>query len=86
MMQTILRQRFTLLLDLAKDPRYQLVARENIAAAKELVDTLLACGMILPDQHRACRAEVFGASSVIGAAELKRGADARKTTETGERS
>lgn len=76
MMSPILQQRFDQLLELAKEPKFSAVARENLASAKELVDTLLAVGLLLPEEYRAYRAQVATTAEVIGAVELKRATDA----------
>lgn len=46
MMPIYLEQRFQMLLNLAKEARYTEVARENVVAAKEMVDTLFAVGLL----------------------------------------
>lgn len=46
MMPIYLEQRFHMLLNLAKEARYTEVARENVVAANEMVDTLFAVGML----------------------------------------
>lgn len=55
MMPIYLEQRFQMLLNLAKESRYTEVARENLAAAKEMIDTLFAIGEIDIDESRAYR-------------------------------
>lgn len=46
MMPIYLEQRFQMLLNLAKEARYTEVARENVVAANEMVDTLFAVGLL----------------------------------------
>lgn len=77
-MNAHLQERFAQLLAFAKDPKFQRTARENIAAARELVDTLLSCGLIGPQSYRAYQAQVTTAQLVVSAAELKRSTDTRK--------
>lgn len=80
-MPIYLEQRFQLLLELAKDTRLTAVARENLAAAKELVDTLFATGHLDLIQSRAYRSLCTTAGIMISTAELKRAAHLPKTYE-----
>lgn len=75
MLTPALQRRFDQILAHAKDPKYECIARERIAAATELVDTVLACGLLLPEEWRAYRAQVEAATLMIGAVELKRVTD-----------
>jgi hypothetical protein len=77
-MPEILKQRFDQLLALAKDPRWPVIARENIAAARELADTLHIAGLLDTNTWRAHLAECNTAQLVVSAAELKRAEEARR--------
>lgn len=79
MMQSHLQQRFDQLLAHAKDPKFEMIARERIAAANELVDTLLAVGLLMPEEWRTYRARVESTALIVGAVELKRANDATRT-------
>lgn len=78
MMQPPLQQRFDQLLAHAKEPKFEMIARERIAAANELVDTLLLVGLLMPEEWRAYRAQVEAVTLIIGAVELKRATDAAR--------
>lgn len=75
MMQPQLQERFDLLLRQAKDPRLESLARENLAAARELINTLLAVGLLLTEEWKAYYSQVETAMIKIGAVELKRVTD-----------
>lgn len=75
MMQQPLQQRFNRLLDYIKSPSLRLLVGENVAAAKELIDTLLMCGLLLPEEWKMYQAQVEAAKLVAGAVELKRSTD-----------
>lgn len=79
MMQQHLQRRFDQLLRQSKDPQFQILAREHVAAAGELLDTLLACGLLLPEEWRTYRAQVEATKLVVDAVELKRASDASRT-------
>lgn len=79
MMQPHLQQRFDQLLAHAKDPKFEMIARERLAAATELVDTLLAIGLLMPEEWRTYRARVESTALIVGAVELKRCTDAART-------
>lgn len=72
MIPKVLQERFDLLLTLAKDEGYALVARENLAAARELVDTLFAVQVIGQDDFTNMHASCACAALVISSAELAR--------------
>lgn len=72
MLSPELTQRLNLLLDFAKNPSHNLTARENIAAAKELIDTVLACRLISLDDYKALRSRVIAAQVEVSNAELAR--------------
>ena len=72
MMPTTLHERFEQLLGFAKDPAHNLVARENLAAAKEMVDTLLVTGHLDQIEYRAYRSMCTTAGIIISTAELQR--------------
>lgn len=75
MMQDHLQRRFDQLLRQAKEPQFEILAREHIAAARELVDTLLAVGLLLPEEWKTYRAQCEATSVVVGAVESKRATD-----------
>lgn len=77
MMNQPLQQRFDMLLNHAKDPKFSLIAMENIAAARELVDTLFSSHLLEPDEYRAYHSQVTAAKVVVHAAQLKQAQDAR---------
>jgi hypothetical protein len=56
MMPIYLEQRFQMLLNLAKEARYTEVARENVVAANEMVDTLFAVGLLTSSESMEYRA------------------------------
>lgn len=78
MMPIFLEQRFRLLLELAKNMKNPAVARENLAAARELVDTLFATGHLDIVESRAYRQTCTAVQVVISRAEISRGQDTRK--------
>lgn len=80
MMQQPLQQRFDRLLSYIKNPSLRLLVGENVAAAKELLDTLLMCGLLLPEEWKAYQAQIESAKLVAGAVELKRVTDAIRST------
>ena len=75
MMIKNLQERFDQLLGFIKDPRFNLTADANVAAARELLDTLLNSGLLLPDEYRAYQAQISSARLIAGATELKRETD-----------
>lgn len=79
MLQPALQERFDTLLAHAKNPAYKPIAYERLAAANELVDTVLACGLLLPEEWRLYRAQTESAALVVGAVELKRATDAARS-------
>lgn len=72
MIPPVLQERFDLLLTLAKDEGYALIARENLAAARELVDTLFAVQAIGKDEFTNMHTSVTCAALVVSSAELAR--------------
>ena len=78
MMTPFLQQRFEQLLRFAKDPAHNLTAYENIAAAREMVDTVHMCGLLTSEEYNEYRALVTTARLVVSAAELKRVDDSMK--------
>lgn len=75
MMPKVLRDRFQQLLSHAQNPAFRVTAHENIARAKEMIDTLHLTGHLdsagYEDHHR----QVDTARIAIHASELKRVAD-----------
>lgn len=78
MMTPHLQQRFDQLLRFAKDPAHNLTAYENIAAAREMVDTLHMSHLLTSEEYNEYRALVTTARLVVSAAELKRADDSLK--------
>lgn len=74
MMPNALLERFQQLLDFAKNPEFSIIARENIAAAKEMVETLLHTGHLNIIEYRAHHQLITTVSIMVGTAELKRSA------------
>jgi hypothetical protein len=72
MMPIILQERFEQLLRFAKDPAFRLTARENIAAAKELVETLMSTGHLEIIEYKAYRSMITTAGIMVGNDELRR--------------
>lgn len=72
MMRQHLQQRFDQLLGFAKNPKHNLTARENIAAAKEMVDTLFVSQLLTSLEYHEYRALVMTAQLVVSAAELEK--------------
>jgi hypothetical protein len=58
MLATNLQQRFDQLLSFAKNPDHPLTAHENIAAARELIDTVHMLGLLTPDQYFAYHQQI----------------------------
>lgn len=75
MMISSLQQRFDQLLRFAANPAHNLMAHENIAAARELVDTLKAVGLLSEAEHNEYRAAISLVRLAVSAAELKRAED-----------
>lgn len=75
MMNKHIQDRFDQLLGFIKNPMFNLTVEANVAAARELLDTLLNCGLLLPDEYRAYHAQIVSAKLVAGAVELKRETD-----------
>lgn len=78
MMTPHLQQRFDQLLRFAKDPAHNLTAYENIAAAREMVDTLHMSHLLTTVEYNEYRALVTTARLVVDAAALKRVDDSIK--------
>lgn len=72
MLPTILLERLQLLLNSAKDPRLNLFAPENLAAAKELIDTAFTLGAINREDHMAYRAMCTSAQLMVSSAEVEK--------------
>ena len=72
MMPIYLEQRFQLLLTLAKEGESLALARENLAAAKEMVDTLFAVGHLTVTEAKAYRQLCTTVQIMVSTAELKR--------------
>jgi len=74
-----LLQRLQLLLQLVKDDRLCVTARENLAAAKELVDTAYTLNDIATDEYRYLRSLCTHAHIDVSNGELARSRDLPKT-------
>lgn len=74
MMPPILQDRFEQLLSFAKNPVFNFTARENLARAKELVDTLHLTGYLTGIEYNAHHAQITVIQLMVGTAELKRAA------------
>lgn len=72
MMPTILLERLQLLLQYAKDPRYPVTANENLAAARELVDTAFHLEAFGAEDYRTLRMMCTTAALVVANSELER--------------
>lgn len=83
MLTQFLRERFDQLLGFAKSPNYALTANENIAAARELIDTAHILDCLSSDEYLAYQAQVRTARQVVGAAKLKRCDDAIRAAQDG---
>lgn len=78
MMNKHIQDRFDQLLGFIKNPMFNLTVEANVAAARELVDTLLHSGLLLPDEYRAYQTQIRTAKLVSGAVALKRDTDNAK--------
>ena len=76
MMTPHLQQRFEQLLRFAKDPQYCVTAHQNVAAAKELVETLYSVDLLTHAEYNEYRGLWLIAKLEVSAAEDKRVADA----------
>lgn len=65
------QRRFDHLLAEAKDPKYARLAKENLARARELIDTLYVALLLDEDMWRAHIAQVLAAKLVVSAAEMQ---------------
>lgn len=72
MMPDTLQDRLKLLLDLAKNPAYPLTAGENIAAAKELIDTVHVLGHLTGVEYKAHHLQANAVSLMVRQAERAR--------------
>lgn len=79
MMPIYLEQRFHLLLNLAKEADTIAFARENLAAANEMIDTMFAVGSITEVAAKAYRAQCVTAQIVASTSDLERTFDLPKT-------
>lgn len=77
MLSHYLQQRFDMLLASAKDPEFKLIAMENIAAAREMLDTLFSSDLLGALDYRAYQCQVSAAQALVTADQLKRAQDAR---------
>lgn len=75
MMHEHVQQRFDQLLGFIKNPQLKSLTRENIAAAKEMIETLMSSGLLLPEEYREYHLQIETASLVAGAAQLHRETD-----------
>lgn len=75
MMNKHIQDRFDQLLGFIKNPDYPLTIEHSCAAAREMLDTLLHTGLLLPDEYRAYHAQIRTARLVAGGNDLKRESD-----------
>lgn len=75
-----LQERYEQLIGFAKNPSWPLTALENLAAARELVDTAWVLGAIDEPSWRAYVVETNLAKAEQSGAEVQRGIDARSRT------
>lgn len=75
MMPPALQDRFNQLLDHAKSFRFRLTANENLAAAKEMVETLFHTGHLEAVEYRAYHQQITAIRIMVRTAELKRVSD-----------
>lgn len=76
MMTPHLQQRFEQLLSFSTDPKYTVTARENVAAAKEMVETLYVSDLLSTPEYNEYRGLCLVAECAVSAAEHKRAEDA----------
>lgn len=76
MLKPHLQRRFDQLLAHSLDPKFHAIARERIAAANELVDTVLSLDLITPEEWRKYRDQTAEAVQLIAPNELQRVVDA----------
>lgn len=79
MLKPHLQTRFEKLLADSQNPRYLCIARERLAAANELVDTVLAIGLITPEEWRKYRDMTAEAVQLIAPQELQRVVDSTRS-------
>lgn len=72
-----LQERYEQLVGFAKNPNWPLTALENLAAARELVDTAYVLGAIDPAAWKAYVIETNLAKSELNTSNIQRGIDAR---------
>lgn len=72
MMSIYLLERLQLLLNLAKNPKNYLTAHENIAAAKEIIDTAFHLDAIDQEEYRSYRSLCTSADLIVSNAEIER--------------
>ena len=75
MMHEHVQQRFDQLLGFIKNPQLKSLTGENVAAAKEMIETLMSSGLLLPEEYRAYHAQIETAKLVAGAENLRRETD-----------
>jgi ribulose bisphosphate carboxylase small subunit len=71
-MPPALQDRFNQLLDHAKATRFRITAPENLAAAKEMVETLFHTGHLCAVEYRAYHEQITTIRIMVRTAELKR--------------
>lgn len=78
MMPPLLQDRFSQLLDHAKASRFRITASENLAAAKEMVETLFHTGNLNIPEYRAHHQQITTIRIMVRTAELARVAELLK--------
>lgn len=79
MLKPYLQLRFDKLLADAMSPRYLCIARERLAAANELVDTVLSLDLITPEEWRKYRDMTAEAVQILAPNELQRVVDSTRS-------
>ena len=74
MMPSTLQDRFEQLLGFAKNPVFCFTARENLARARELIDTLHLTGHLTGIEYNACHSLITNVVTIVSIAEMKRAA------------
>jgi len=72
-----LQDRYEQLMGFAKNPNFKLTAQENLAAARELVDTAYVLGTLDPSAWKAYVIETNLAKAHVNTAIVQRAIDAR---------
>lgn len=79
MLNAHLQRRFDQLLAHSLNPKFQAIARERLAAANELVDTVLSLDLITPEEWRKYRDMTAEAVQILAPNELQRVVDSTRS-------